>query len=146
MESCFILLHYICTVEERVENNSVAGCFEKIIGIRPPEGFGEPFIAAFSALYKGERDEILAAAYICSLFLSAIHAGFPTTKLHTFTNHVHENFARFSLNCKMYDVIFAQMKKSDNLAILLLDSNTGFCLSSCCKEDVFDALDFYTNR
>jgi hypothetical protein len=133
-------------MEECVEKHNIAVCFEKIVGIEPPDGFGEPFIAAFSALYKGERSEILAAAYICSLFLSAIHAEFPTMRLHTFTNYVHENYTRFSFNCKMYDAIFAQMKVSDDFATVLLDSNAGLTLINCSKEDVFDALDFYTNR
>ena len=38
------------------------------------------------------------------------------------------------------------MKVSDDFATVLLDSNAGLTLINCSKEDVFDALDFYTNR
>ena len=47
--------------------------------------FGEPFATAFSRLYHGEREEIAAAAYTCSLFLSAMFEEYPTAKLAVLT-------------------------------------------------------------
>ena len=70
MKACF---SYSCTIfapmENAGKNRNVSICFEKIVGVMPPERFGEPFISALSALYKGGKDEIEAASYICSLFL-----------------------------------------------------------------------------
>ena len=133
-------------MEEKEENSSIARTFEQITGRIPPKGFGEPFITAFSALYKGDRDEITVAAYTCSLFLSAILTGFPTTKLHTFVHNVQENHRHFSFNCKMYDTIFAQMKPELLSATVMLNSDSNTVRHECEKKDIFEALDFYTNR
>lgn len=133
-------------MEEVNENKEFLKNFEKVVGIVPPEGFGEPFISAFLAFYNGEKNEVLVASYTCSLFLSAILLGFPTTKLHTFVHNVQENYTRFSFNCKMYDTIFAHMNEKTLSAMTLLDVNSQVAICECRKEDVFEALDFYTNR
>lgn len=147
MKACF---SYSCTIfapmENAGKNRNVSICFEKIVGVMPPERFGEPFISALSALYKGGKDEIEAASYICSLFLSAILLGFPTSRMHLFVHCVQENYSRFSFNCKMYDTIFALMKEDSLSAMVLLDADSRAAICECRKEDVFEALDFYTNR
>lgn len=122
--------------------------FKKIVGTAPPAGFGEPFITAFKKLYNGKPDEISAAAYTCSLFLSAIFEEFPTTTLHTFVHYIQENYKRFSFNCKMYEHIFKEMNTDTPQAVsLCLLSNTNLHTTrKCSKEDIFEAFDFYTNR
>ena len=140
--SCTIFV----SMENAGENRNVSKHFEKVVGVMPPKGFGEPFISAFSALYKGERNEVEAASYICSLFLSAIMSGFPIPRMHLFVHCIQENYSRFSFNCKMYDAIFAHMKEESLSAVSLLDSDSQVVICKCCKEDVFEALDFYTNR
>ena len=133
-------------MKEKTTNNCIAETFERITGTLPPNGFGEPFTTAFSALYQGDKDEISAAAYTCSLFLSAILVQFPTEKLHTFVHNIQENHKRFSFNCKMYDTIFAQMKAEHLAKTILIGSDSSTTILECRKEDIFEALDFYTNR
>lgn len=120
--------------------------FRNIIGIAPPEDLGEPFATAFTRLYNGKEDEIKAAAYTCSLFLSAILMGFPTTQLHIFVHHVQENYSRFSFNCNMYDTIYKEMDDGMLQRVVLLDANSIPAVYECSKEDIFEAFDFYTNR
>lgn len=133
-------------MENDGKNRNAQKVFEEVVGVVLPDGFGEPFVSAFSALYKGEKGEVEAASYICSLFLSAILCGFPTSKLHLFVHNVQENYTRFSFNCKMYDTIYAHMKEEYLSATILLDADSRAVICGCRKEDVLEALDFYTNR
>ena len=133
-------------MEEKTGKSSIAETFERITGTLPPKGFGEPFATAFSALYKGDKEEIAAAAYTCSLFLSAILEQFPTEKLHIFVHNIQENYRRFSFNCKMYETIFENMGSNALCDIALLDNSGHACSKKCDKKDIFEALDFYTNR
>ena len=130
--------------DERVTD--IENAFERILGIAPPEGFGEPFATAFSTLYKGDKEEIVTAAYICSLFLSAILEGYPTTKLHTFVHYIQEKCRRFTFNCNMYERIFNKISLEQIKTVPLLRSDNQTTVRECSKEDIFEALDFYTNR
>lgn len=109
------------------------------------EKFGEPFMKAFSTLMPNEEEKVLAAAYTCSLFLSAILCGFPTAKLHMFVHYTREHLQRFSFNCKMYEEIFSHMDESILERVPLLDKNGGETTRACSKQDIFEAFDFYTN-
>ena len=133
-------------MEENGETLEIENIFEKILGITPPKGFGEPFATAFSRLYHGEREEIAAAAYTCSLFLSAILENYPTATLHTFVHYIQENHRRFSFNCNMYETIFCRMKPESLQNTCLLSVNNRPVLRECSREDIFEAFDFYTNR
>ena len=133
-------------MEEKTGKSSITETFERITGTLPPKGFGEPFATAFSALYKGDKEEIAAAAYTCSLFLSAILEQFPTEKLHIFVHNIQENYRRFSFNCKMYDTILAHMKAEHLTSTPLLNCDSSPITRECRKEEIFEALDFYTNR
>ena len=124
----------------------ICEAFTTIVGITPPENFGAPFIAAFSKLYKGEKEEVTAAAYTCSLFLSAILEGYPTAQLHTLVHHVQDNYTRFSFNCDMYEKIFKEMDSKDLQRVCLLQECNIPVERECNKEDIFEAFDFYTNR
>ena len=128
------------------EKADINQAFEKIIGTPAPQKFGEPFFTAFSRLYNGSKEEITAAAYTCALFLSVILEEYPTAKLHTFVHHVQENYTRFSFNCKMYDSIFNEMNEEMLTAVALLKADNHSTTRECNKEDIFEALDFYTNR
>lgn len=130
--------------DERVTD--IENAFERILGIAPPNDFGEPFATAFSTLYKGDKEEIVTAAYICSLFLSAILEGYPTAKLHTFVHYAQENCRRLTFNCNMYESIFNKMSIEKLKAVCLLDSDNHTNMIECKKEEIFEAFDFYTNR
>lgn len=115
-------------------------CIEKI-----DDNFGEPFIKAFSKFMPNEEEKVLAAAYTCSLFLSAILKGFPTAKLHTFVHFTKENVQRFSFNCKMYDSIYSHIEETDLEHVALLGKENSYTYYSCSRQDIFEAFDFYTN-
>lgn len=127
-------------------NKEIALTLERIAGTPLPDGFGEPFTAVFDKLYPGRGDETVAAGFICSLFLSCILAGFSNTKMHTFVHYANENYGRFSFNCKMYETIFENMGSNALYDIALLDNSGHACSKKCDKKDIFEALDFYTNR
>ena len=129
-----------------IENMHIDKAFERIVGSPPPQGFGEPFATAFQELYDDDIEEIAAAAYTCSLFLSAILEGYPTATLHTFVHHVQESHRRFSFNCNMYETIFCRMKPESLQNTCLLSVNNRPVLRECSREDIFEAFDFYTNR
>lgn len=129
-----------------IENIHIDQAFEKITGTPLPAGFGEPFATAFQELYDDDIEEIAAAAYTCSLFLSAILEGYPTATLHTFVHHVQESHRRFSFNCNMYETIFCRMNPEMLLSVCLLGCDNLPKLRECNKEDIFEAFDFYTNR
>ena len=127
-------------------NKEIVLTLERIAGTPLPDGFGEPFTAVFDKLYPGRGDETVAAGFICSLFLSCILAGFSNTKMHTFVHYANENYGRFSFNCKMYETIFENMGSNALCDIALLDNSGHACSKKCDKKDIFEALDFYTNR
>lgn len=124
----------------------IVSAFEKILGVTPPAGFGEPFLTAFSRLYHGGNEEITAAAYICSLFLSALFGKYPTERLHTFVHHVQEICSPFSFNCNMYETIFKEMDEKALYTVCLMRNDTTPMTRECSKDDIFEAFDFYTNR
>lgn len=129
-----------------IENMHINKAFEKIAGTPPPAGFGEPFATAFQEFHNDDIEEIAAAAYTCSLFLSAILEGYPTATLHTFVHHVQENHRRFSFNCNMYETIFCRMRPEMLQDVCLLGRDNNPKQRECSKEDIFEAFDFYTNR
>ena len=129
------------------QNKDVRSCLCHIAGITElDERFGEPFIKAFGISSSLSNEELLAASYICSLFLSAIFNKFPTEKLNTFVHFVKEHYTRFSFNCNMYETIYNQMEKAELESVPLLDSQGHCTPRRCSKEDIFEAFDFYTNR
>lgn len=120
--------------------------FERLLGIAPPDGFGEPFATAFAKLYNGKDEEVATAAYTCSLFLSAVLEQYPTARLHTFVHHIQENYSRFSFDCNMYGTIFKEMDEKSLRTVCLLKDGNIPTVHNCSKEDIFEAFDFYTNR
>jgi hypothetical protein len=133
-------------MRENEEIQEIDNIFERILGITPPKGFGEPFTTAFSRLYHGEREEIAAAAYTCSLFLSAMFEEYSTAKLHTFVHRADEACSRFSFNCNMYETIFSRIESETLKNVCLLGGDNRPKVRECSKEDIFEAFDFYTNR
>lgn len=129
------------------EIGNLAHIFRSIAGNEPHPMFGEPFMSAFKATYtSGSEEEITAAAYVCSLFLSAISEEFPTERLHTFVNYVKEKCSRFTFDCKMYDTILDKIGNDSLRQVALIDSNAHTVFRECSRNDIKEAFDFYTNR
>lgn len=130
-----------------LEREEIIHIFTAITGTEPPASFGEPFRSAFTATYtNGSNEEITAAAYICSMFLSSILEGFPTEKLHTFVNYIKENCYRFMFDCKMYDTILEKIDDDSLKRVIILDKSGKAIIKECSREDIKEAFDFYTNR
>ena len=130
-----------------IEHSNLRETLSAISGREPHPSFGEPFMHAFAALHTtGNSEEITVAAYICSLFLSAIFEGFPTGKLHIFVNHTRENCSRFTFDCRMYDTILDRVDKESLKRVPLMDIDGNTVFRQCSKDDIKEAFDFYTNR
>ena len=126
--------------------NDISEKLRKITGREIPDRFGQPFIKIFEQAYSGSLDEILAAAYTCSLFLSCLMAKMPSEPLRTFTYYTKERCGRFSFNCNMYETLFAKTEDRDLNDIPLLNENKEERSYTLSKQEVFEAFDFYTNR
>lgn len=129
------------------EKGNLTQIFRSIAGNEPHPMFGEPFMSAFKATYtSGSEEEITAAAYVCSLFLSAISEGFPTERLHTFVNYVKEKCSRFTFDCKMYDTILDKIGNDSLRQVALIGNTSCTVFKECSREEMKEAFDFYTNR
>ena len=131
--------------ESDKELHDIKEVLARITGNRATDEFGEPFIAMFSA-FGVAKENILPAAYICTLFLSAIFNGFPTEKLHTFTRYARDNCSLPSFDCKMYEKLYASQGSKVYESVLLIDKSGRTLPRNCSKQDIFEAFDFYTNR
>ena len=116
----------------------------QITSQQAPPMFGTPFIGMFSKVLNGKAQEesIVAAGIICTLYLSAIKAGFPTMKLHLYVRNVREEVPLFAFDCKSYETLFAAIGEREHL---LLDANMEEKKIFIGKQDIFEAFDFITN-
>ncbi len=129
----------------RIENLNLKKAFAAIIGHEVPERFGEPFLTLFrDASAKKEGNN--AAAYICSLYLSAFLEKFPTEKLHTFVRYAKEECELFSFDCRMYEELYSRIPNEELNSVILIDVHGNHCYRKCYKQEIFEAFDFYTNR
>lgn len=132
---------------QQANSKNIKELLQAIVGHSLPNNFGTPFTTTFPQFHNAESEEQLqAAGYICSLFLSCILTGFPSEKLNIFTHQAQEHCTRFTFNCNMYETIYNQMEKAELESVPLLDSQGHCTPRRCSKEDIFEAFDFYTNR
>ncbi len=132
---------------QQTNSKNIKELLQAIAGHSLPNNFGTPFTTTFPQFHNAESEEQLqAAGYICSLFLSCILTGFPSEKLNIFTHQAQEHCTRFTFNCNMYETIYNQMEKAELESVPLLDSQGHCTPRRCSKEDIFEAFDFYTNR
>ena len=129
---------------KEIEEISCMDTLTTIAGAKIAKEFGEPFTSAFKAI--APENENSTAGLICSLFLSAILEGFPTGKFHTFVRFARESCRQFTFNCKSYDTIFSKMSTERLARVPLLDKKGETVYRQCCKEEIFEAFDFYTNQ
>lgn len=132
--------------QKTFEAESPISILETTIGEAVASGFGQPFIRTFSLHFTNRHeDEILAASYTCSLFLSTILNRYPSYKLHTYVHTVDSQYSRILFNCKSYDKLLSIIGTDDILHILLLDKDGKAITCQCSKQDISEAFDFYTN-
>ena len=128
-----------------IENLNLKEAIAAIIGHDAPERFGEPFLTLFREA-SAEKEGNNAAAYICTLFLSAFLEKFPTEKLHTFVRYAKEECELFSVDCRMYEELYSRIPGEELNRVILIDVHGNPCYRKCCKQEIFEAFDFYTNR
>ena len=132
---------------QQANSKNIKELLQAIAGHSLPNNFGTPFTTTFPQFHNAESEEQLqAAGYICSLFLSCILTGFPSEKLNIFTHQAQEHCTRFTFNCNMYETIYNQMEKAELESVPLLDSQGHCTPRRCSKEDIFEAFDYYPNR
>ena len=118
----------------------------KITGHETDGSFGEPFIGLFTNVFKNEnRENIEAVAFICALYISFFKEQFPLDKLRIFITNIKESYSLFYFDCKSYDTILGQLPE-EPFKMCLIGRELGFKMSDVKKQDIYGALDFYTNQ
>lgn len=118
----------------------------RIIGRNVEQNFGEPFCRIFSTQFAGkEEDEIVAASYICTLYLSAVLLDFPSYKLHTYTNNARQEWASIPFDCSKYDILLSYISDNELKQIYLIDKEGNLITRCCSRKEITEAFDFYTN-
>lgn len=111
------------------------------------QSFGEPFRSTFIASgLTADNEVITAASYICSLFLSTILEGFPSSSLHTFVRYVREHYTLFTFDCRMYNTLLEKTDDASLKSVALINRDYATLFRECSKEDIKEAYDFFTNR
>lgn len=118
----------------------------KITGTETNESFGKPFISLFSDVFKEEKPEnIEAVAFICALYISFFKEQFPLEKLRIFSTNIKEQCSLFYFDCKSYDALLGQLPE-EPFKMYLIGRELKFKLVEVKKQDIYGALDFYTNQ
>lgn len=132
---------------KETEKPDIEKVLSSIIKGNVHQSFGEPFRRAFIACGLGcSKEDIKAASYICSLFLSTILEGFPSDRLHTFVHYTREHYSLFTFDCRMYDTLLEKTDESSLWRTTLIDNEYKTVFRECCKNDLKEAYDFFTNR
>lgn len=118
----------------------------KINGGVPDKQFGEPLIDIFTQVFNDENSEsIEAVAYICALYISFFKEKFPLDKLRIFQTNIRESHSLFLFDCKSYDSIMALLPE-EPFEMCLIDRSLRYKISIVSRQDIYGALDFYTNQ
>lgn len=119
---------------------------ERVLGRNIEKKFGEPFCRIFSTQFAGKgEDEIVAASYICALYLSAVLLDFPSYKLHTYTNNARQEWASIPFDCSKYDILLSHISDNELEHICLVDKEGKLITICCSRKEITEAFDFYTN-
>lgn len=123
-------------------------------GIRKALNLGHTVGHAFESLSFEEDRPVLhgyavAWGVVCELYLSSVKTGFPTDKLRQTVQFIKENYGCFSIDCKIYDKLYAYMlhDKKNTAGIInftLLKDVGEICINqSADKDEIFEMFDFY---
>ena len=128
--------------------------FEK--GIRKALNLGHTIGHAFESFAMSSGHPILhgyavAWGLVCELYLAHVKTGFPSTKMRQTIQFIKDNYGRIAFNCKHYDQLYELMthdKKNasaNEVNFTLLDDIGQVRINQIAtKEEIFEALDFYS--
>ena len=122
--------------------------------IRKALNLGHTVGHAFESLSFEEDRPVLhgyavAWGIVCELYLSSVKTGFPTDKLRQTVQFIKENYGCFSIDCKIYDKLYAYMlhDKKNTAGIInftLLKDVGEICINqSADKDEILEMFDFY---
>lgn len=128
--------------------------FEK--GIRKALNLGHTVGHAFESFALETGNPVLhgyavAWGLVCELYLAHIKIGFPIDKMRQTVQFIKENYGRLTFSCKHYERFYELMRhdkknaSADEINFTLL-SNIGQVQinQTATKEEIFEALDFYS--
>lgn len=128
--------------------NTPAALLKNLIGFDCTTEPAEPLATALRQVFPHiDSDGTTAAAIIGMLYLSHIKRQLPIHILRAYCTAVREETATFSFDCRLYEKITAAMPFHDDICpVQMLDAHCTPCQENVTREDIDDALDFYTNR
>lgn len=128
-------------------SNAPVEILETLIGKSVPDDFGKPLLRAFKHYMPDKSSEaVVAAAFVCMLYLSHTKYGFPLYKLRKYYYNVKADVAMLSFDCKSYDKILEYAAEDVIYDVPLITSSLDIQNITISIEELREALDFYTNQ
>lgn len=128
--------------------------FEK--GIRKALNLGHTIGHAFESFALESKQPVLhgyavAWGLVCELYLAHMKTGFPLDKMRQTVQFIKEHYGRLAFNCKNYEQFYELMRHDKKNAsadeinfTLLSDIGEVKINQTASKEEIFEALDFYS--
>ena len=106
-----------------------------------------PFEKSFANHFAATEDKesLRALALIATLYLSAMHCGFPTRLMRACIGYLRENISLPTFNCNHYEKLYARLTNEENIEFTLFTNIDKFTKINLSKIEIFDAYDFLSN-
>ncbi len=135
------------SISEQNRHSKALKLIKLITGRECNTTFGTQLSKAFSNAFPGTCNDATESAGIeCMLYLSHFKAGFPLQALRTFHTNIKEDISPFSFNCKQYEKIYSLIPHEALNNAILLDKDAEEKIFTLTKQDILEALDFFTNQ
>ena len=92
-----------------------------------------------------EKENLRALALVATLYLSAMHCGFPTNLMRACIGYLRENISLPTFNCNHYEKLYAKLTDEENVELTLFTNIDKFTKINLSKIEIFDAFDFLSN-
>ncbi len=99
-----------------------------------------------TALQPRDNEDTYAAATICILYLSHYKLKFPASKLRTLYTNIKEETSLPLFDCKRYSSILSAIDEASLQEFELIDNGYNIKRLPVTRQEIFEALDFYTNQ